>query len=243
MFVLPNAACSHKRRFFSPHCSNYVTNSAAARLHCTSHTVLCTAYVKTLNVSVLLHKDIYSIFLQLLRTNIYSFLMTTQQHFLVTCSYILGYSLSCHQGDTVSGIGQLLIKHSKLLYDIGHKFSNMPVHTLHISTQDNSKTLIKYILQNTFNLYHIICESCLSESSMLPLNAFLYMRIMEALIGTNSWAVKQNTLSPSKNQIRVEVLGRVVRQRVCLLLEQPEFQCNYQYIVLSLPTKIVVINT
>ena len=61
-FAFPNAACSHKLRFFSQFCSNYVTNSVAAHHHCTSHTELCTAYVKTLNVPVLSHNDIYSLF-------------------------------------------------------------------------------------------------------------------------------------------------------------------------------------
>jgi hypothetical protein len=68
-FALPNAARSQKRRFFSPHCSNYVPNSVAACLHRTSQTDLCAVYVMICHVPLLSHTDIHSIFLQLLKTH------------------------------------------------------------------------------------------------------------------------------------------------------------------------------
>jgi hypothetical protein len=68
-FALPNAARSHKCRFFSPYCSYYVPNSVAAGLHCTSQTELCTAYVMIVHVALLTHTDIYSSLLQVLKTH------------------------------------------------------------------------------------------------------------------------------------------------------------------------------
>jgi len=56
---LPNGAHSYKRRFYSPNNSNYVPNSLAALLHCTSQTELGTVDVMILHVSLVSYNDIY----------------------------------------------------------------------------------------------------------------------------------------------------------------------------------------
>ena len=60
---LPNGTHSHKLRFYSPNCSNYVTKIAAAclqfTLHFTSQTEQCTVDVMILHVHLLSYNDIY----------------------------------------------------------------------------------------------------------------------------------------------------------------------------------------
>ena len=68
-FALPNAARRYKRRLFLLHSSNYDPNSVAVRLHRTAKPELWTVCVMICHVSVLSHTDIYSIFLQLLKTH------------------------------------------------------------------------------------------------------------------------------------------------------------------------------
>jgi len=61
-FALPNVARGHKRRFVSPHYSNYFLDSVAACLQCTSQTEVCTVYVMIFYVPLLLHNNGYSFF-------------------------------------------------------------------------------------------------------------------------------------------------------------------------------------
>jgi len=58
-FALPNGTQNYKCPFFSPYCSNYVHNSVANCLHCTSKTELCTVYVMILYVSLLSYVNVY----------------------------------------------------------------------------------------------------------------------------------------------------------------------------------------
>jgi len=128
-FALPYAARIHKRRFFSPHSTNYFPNSAAAPLHCTAQTKLCTVYVTIRHVPLLSHTEIYSIFLQLLKTHM-AFRML---HFLVSngnATTVSGHVLQilhfyhrCCHGETISVTECLLQKDSKLLYNIRQKKS------------------------------------------------------------------------------------------------------------------------
>ena len=102
----------------------------------------------------------------------FSFLMSKQQRFYVICYYILDFWLRCYQGDVVSGIGYFLLLDSTLLYYIRQNGSKKSVYILQNTKQANFNALINHILQNTYNLSHILCASRPSESSLPSLDVF-----------------------------------------------------------------------
>jgi hypothetical protein len=77
------------------------------------------------------------------------------------CFYILYFYHRCYQAETISVIGWLLLKDLKVLYNIEQK--KIPVHILHTPKQSNLNALINHTLYNTSKLFHILCESRLSE--------------------------------------------------------------------------------
>ena len=125
--------CEMRWQLFSLHlkCSYLVPYNAAARPSYTIGTELFTAYYTIFQVSLLSYKYLYIYIYIFLLTFLITHKVVHLLEFLVsngkaakvqiTCSNILDFCLSCCQADTVSGIGQLLLKDSKLLYDIRQK--------------------------------------------------------------------------------------------------------------------------
>jgi len=95
-------------------------NSAAARIHCTAQTVLCTVYViiqmcSSYHISIYIQSSCsYSKHTWRNECCRFSFVMAMQQQFQVMCFKILDFYHRCYQGETMSGTGWLLLKDSKL---------------------------------------------------------------------------------------------------------------------------------
>ena len=96
----------------------------------------------------------------------FSLVMVMQQHFKVMCVYILHFYHRCCKAENISGTGRLLLKDSKLLYNIGQRKLKIPVYIKHKSKQSNVNALINLDVWNTSKLSNILCESRLSEFSI-----------------------------------------------------------------------------
>jgi len=107
----------------------------------------------------------------------FSLVMVMQQQIKVMCVYILHFYHRCCKAENISGTGRLLLKDSKLLYNIGQRKLKIPVYIKHKSKQSNVNALINLDVWNTSKLSNILCESRLSEFSAPYPVAFLYLRI------------------------------------------------------------------
>jgi 5-methylthioribose kinase len=96
-------------------------------------------------------------------------------------SYIVDFCIGCYKGDFTSGIGYRLIKNSNPLYDIWHTWHKQASNNSHTSKQTNLNALLNHTLQNTFKVFHMLCASCLSDSSTQNLNSLLYRRHKKSL--------------------------------------------------------------
>jgi len=100
---LPNAAYSHKSRFYSPNCSNYVIKCAAACLHFTSQTEPCTVGVMIIPVPLLSYIYIYIYTLPVCPQNargspafaVSCIVMAKQQLMQVKSSTVFDFCVSC----------------------------------------------------------------------------------------------------------------------------------------------------
>jgi hypothetical protein len=126
--------------------------------------------------------------------------MATQQHIQVIRSYIPDFCLGCYQSDTENGVVYLLLKDSKLLYDIRQKTAN-------------KQTLMHW--QTTF--YRTLTTSPVYSAHpihlnprCLPLWPSYIRRFPRHYYARTLMQWHKNSLSPNRPQIQV---GRLVERQ------------------------------